>query len=38
MHSDALSERDEETMRIIGARWATETERVLYRKYLGNLR
>lgn len=27
--------RDEETVRIIGARWATETERALYRTYLG---
>ena len=32
------TERDEETVRIIGARWATETERALYRTYLGNMR
>jgi uncharacterized DUF497 family protein len=30
--------RDEETVRIIGARWATETERALYRTYMGNMR
>jgi uncharacterized DUF497 family protein len=32
------TERDEETVRIIGARWATETERMLYRTHLGNTR
>ena len=32
------TERDEETVRIIGARWATETERALYRAYKGNMR
>jgi len=31
------NERDEETARIIGARWATETERELYRTYMGNM-
>ena len=28
------TERDEETIRIISARWATENEQALYRSYL----
>ena len=32
------TERDEETVRIIGARWATNDERSLYRSHLGGTR
>jgi uncharacterized protein len=32
------TERDEDTIRIISARWAEEPERVLYRAYLDELR
>jgi uncharacterized protein len=28
------TERDEDTIRIIGARWATKPEQVLYREYM----
>ena len=31
------TERDEDTIRIISARWAEEPERALYRAYLGRL-
>ncbi len=32
------TERDEDTVRIISARWAAEPERALYRAYLDELR
>lgn len=32
------TERDEDTIRIISARWAEEPERALYRAYLDELR
>ena len=32
------TERDEETIRIISARWAAESERILYRAYLDGRR
>ena len=32
------TERDEETIRIISARWATKNEQDLYRVYLENMR
>jgi len=32
------TERDEDTIRIISARWAEEAERALYRAYLDELR
>jgi uncharacterized DUF497 family protein len=32
------TERDEDAIRIISARWAEEPERALYRTYLDNLR
>jgi hypothetical protein len=32
------TERDEETIRIIGARWTTKAERRLYDQYVGNVK
>ena len=32
------TERDEETIRIISARWATTGEKILYRTYLEDMR
>ena len=32
------TERTEETIRIISARWATESEALLYRQYMGRIK